>query len=363
MRAEVIAALLLGARAAEAGRIAAVRLTGARITGTLDLGHGVITVPVRLASCDIDGVIDLTGAKTRDIDLSGSRLAGLTAPLAEVDGNLGLSGCVCSGAVVLSGARVTGSLDLQDARLAHPAAVAFLGNRLTIDNDLVALRARVDGEFRLAGSRVGASVLLAGAELRNEGGYALHAPDMSAGARFLARDGFSAHGEVRLVGLRVEGDLNFRGAVLSNPGGAALLAYGIQTGGSVMLTEGFRSQGAIRLSRSRIGGAIFLEHAHLENPAGDAIRCRNTQAQTLHLGPGVEASGIADFRNSQFANIRDQAGIWPQRLRLSGLSYGELVPPQPPALRVAWLRRDVDATTRRWPPCTATSATTPEPGR
>ena len=48
IRAEIIAALLLGARAAEAGRIAAVRLTGARITGTLDLGHGVITVPVRL---------------------------------------------------------------------------------------------------------------------------------------------------------------------------------------------------------------------------------------------------------------------------------------------------------------------------
>jgi hypothetical protein len=145
IRAEVIAALLLGARAAEGGRIAAVRLTGARIAGTLELGHGVITVPVRLASCDIDGVIDLTGAKTRDIDLSGSGLAGLAAPLVEVDGNLGLSGCACSGAVVLSGAHITGSLDLQDARLAHPAAVAFLGNRLTIDNDLVALRARVDG--------------------------------------------------------------------------------------------------------------------------------------------------------------------------------------------------------------------------
>jgi hypothetical protein len=342
IRAEVIAALVLGALPAEAGRIAAVRLVGTRITGTLDLGHGVITVPMRLQRCELNDVIDLTGAKARDIDLSGSNLAGLTAPLAEIDGNLDLSGCECSGPVVLSGAHVTGALDLQEARLRRPGAIAFLGNRLAIDDDLIALRTSVDGEFRLAGARVGGSVLLTGAALRNEGGYALHAPDMSVGARFLARDGFSAHGEVRLAGLRIEGDLHFRDAILSNPGGDALLAYGIQTGGSVTLSEGFRAEGAVRLSRSRIGGGIFLDRARLENPAGDVIRCRNTQAQTLHLGPGLEASGIADFRNSQFANIRDEGAIWPRRLRISGLSYGELVPPLSPALRVAWLRRDVD---------------------
>ena len=342
IRAEVITALLLGAVPADAGRIAAVRLTGARITGTLDLGHGVITVPVRLRRCEVTNVIDLTGVKARDLDLSGSQLAGLTAPLAVIDGNLDLSGCECAAAVALSGAHVTGALDVQDARLTRPGAVAFLGNRLSIDDDLVALRATVDGEFRLAGSRVGGSVLLDGATLRNEGGYALHAPNMSVGARFLARDGFSALGKVQLAGLRVDGDLNFRNALLRNPGGDALLGYGIQTGASLALTEGFHAEGAVRLSRAKIGGAIFLEEACLDNPGGDAIRCRNTQAQTLHLGAGLEASGIADFRNSQFANIRDEDAHWPRRLRLTGLGYGELVPPLSAALRVQWLRRDVD---------------------
>ena len=244
---------------------------------------------------------------------------------------------------MLSGARITGALDLQDARLTHPAAVAFLGNRLTIDDDLVALRAGVDGEFRLAGSRVGGSVLLAGAELRNEGGYALHASDMSVGARFLARDGFSARGEVRLAGSRVEGDLSLRGAApVSNPGGDALLAYGIETGGSVSLSEGFRAEGAIRLSRSRIGGAIFLEHAQLENPAGDAVRCRNAQAQTLHVGPGVEANGIADFRNSQFANIRDKDASGRSGCGCPVSATASWRRRYPAPLRVAWLRRDVD---------------------
>ena len=50
---------------------------------------------------------------------------------------------------MVSGAHISGALDLQDVRLTNPAAVAFLGNRLTIDHDLVALRASVDGEFRL----------------------------------------------------------------------------------------------------------------------------------------------------------------------------------------------------------------------
>jgi len=68
IRAEVLAALLLGAQPAEAGRIAAVRLTGTRITGALDLAHGVIAVPVRLQRCELDGVLDLTGVKARGID-------------------------------------------------------------------------------------------------------------------------------------------------------------------------------------------------------------------------------------------------------------------------------------------------------
>ena len=342
VRASVIAALLTGAQQAEPGRIAAVRLAGARISGPLELGHGVVTVPLRLRDCELTDVIDLSGAKTRDVDLAGSTLAGLTGPLAEVDGNLDLSRCECRGPVSVSGAHVTGTLDLTGARLLSPGTMALLGNRLTVGNDLVALRATVHGEFRLAGARIGGSVLLSGAALRNEGGDALHASDMTVNARFLARDGFSAHGEVRLVGVHVGSDMNFRHATLSNPGGNALLGYGLQVGGSLGLSEGFASEGTVRLSRSRIAGGIFLEHARLENPAGDAIRCRNTQSQTLHVGPGLMVSGIVDFRTSQFANIRDEGATWPTALRLSGLSYGELVPSLPAADRVAWLRRDVD---------------------
>lgn len=342
IRAEVIAALLLGAVPAEPGRIAALRLNGAKVTGALALGHAQIPGPVRLRNCEFDSAVDLAGARTRDLDLEGSRFPGLNAALAEIDGNLSLARCGSSGEVVLTGAHVTGTLDMHGTRLRRPGAVALAGNRIVIDDDLYAVGVDIDGELRLAGARVGGSVMLMGAAVRNEGGRALYAPDMTVGARFLARDGFSACGEVRLATLRITGDLSFQGAVLSNPGGNALLAYGVQASQSVTLSEGFRAEGAVRLSRSKIGGAVDLDIARLENVAGDAIRCRNTQARTLHFGPGLETSGIVDFRSSQFANIHTDPASLPAQPRLSGLGYDEMTPRLPATTRVSWLRRDVD---------------------
>jgi len=49
VRAEVIAALLLGAVPPEPGRVAAVRLHGSRVAGTLALAHATITGPAELA--------------------------------------------------------------------------------------------------------------------------------------------------------------------------------------------------------------------------------------------------------------------------------------------------------------------------
>jgi hypothetical protein len=341
IRAGVIAALLLGVVPPEPGRIAAIRLVGARITGTLGLGHATVATPVRMQACEFDAAIDLSGAKARDVDLEGCALAGLIAPLAEIDGNLGLASCACAGQIVLTGAHITGALQLSDARVDNHGAVALLANRLVIDDDLLARRATVQGEWRLAAAQVGGIIDLTGATIRNEGGRALDASNIFVGARFLARDGFSAQGEARFARARVGGDLSLRGSQLSNPGGDALLAYGVEVGGDMALS-GVRADGAIRLSRATIGAAILLDGAQLVNPAGDALRCRNTQARTLTLGPGLEADGIVDVRQSHFAEIRDDPGCWPPRLRLSWLSYEALEPPLSAAERVQWLRRDVD---------------------
>ncbi|MBO0805433.1 MAG: pentapeptide repeat-containing protein, partial [Nocardiopsaceae bacterium] len=290
--AEVIAALLLGAAPAEPGRTAALRLDGARVTGTLDLGHSQVTGPVRLRHCEFDSVIDLSGARTRDIDLEGSRLSGLAAPLAGIDGNLSLIGCECSGQVALTGAHVTGSLRMQEASLDHPGHAALLANRLVVDDDLIAAEAVVNGEMRLAGARVGGIVLLDRAVVHAAGARrAVNAFNMHVALDVLARSGFAADGEVAFSDVRVGQNLDLRGASFRNPG-------------------------------------------------GNALRCRKTDARRLVIS-GVTADGMVDFRYSRFTVIRDEPP-WPEQLRLSGVSYDRLEPVLPAARRVEWLRRDAD---------------------
>ena len=113
IRAEVIAALLLGARRANPGRIAAVRLNGTRITGTLDLGHGLVTVPVRLRRCEVTDVDRPDGSEDaayRPVGLETVRPHRTArAPSTAISTSADAS---APGAVVLSGAHVTGSLDV-----------------------------------------------------------------------------------------------------------------------------------------------------------------------------------------------------------------------------------------------------------
>jgi hypothetical protein len=341
VRAEVIGALLLGAVQAEPGRIAAVRLEGARVTGTLQLGHSPIPGPVRLRRCEFDSVIDLSGARTREFDLDGSRLAGLTAPLAEIDGNLIMTGCHCSGQVVLTGAHITGALQLQRSLLDNPGQVALLANRLVIDDDLLAQEAAVNGEIRLAGAHVGGMIGLDSAVIKGGGRRAFNAYSLSVGASLFARSGFTAEGEVLLTGARIGQNLALRDAVLSNPGGDALVARGVQVVGYLSLS-GCSAHGAIRLSRAKVGAEIYFSGGRFTNPGDDAIRCRNADARLLALDQDMVTDGMSDFRFSRFAMIRDDPSCWPLQLRLSGLGYDALDPHLSAAKRVQWLLRDID---------------------
>ncbi len=342
IRAEVIAALLLGAVPPEPGQVAALRLDGARITGALSLGHSVIAGPLRLRECEFDSVIEMSGAKMRDVDLHGSRLAGLVAARTEIDGDLAISGGQCTGQITLTGAHITGALSFEDSRLRNPGAVALLANRLVVDDDLLAPRATVDGTMRLGGARVGGMILLDGTALRSEGGVAFYARNISVGARFLARDGFSCAGEMVLVDASIAQDLNFRGGALRNPQGNALVAWGVHVGRNLSFYRGSSVEGTMRLTGARIGAELLVTDARLADPRGEGMRWRHVHATTLTLGPGLSAETPVDLRFSRFSVIRDDQACWPAALHLSGLSYDALDPPLPALARVGWLRRDAD---------------------
>lgn len=341
IRAEVITALLLGAAPAEPGCVAALRLEGARVTGTLRLGHAQLAGPMQLRHCEFDTAIDLPGARIRDLDLGGSRLAGLNAPRAEIGGSLNLSDSACTGQVILTGAHITGTLQADDSRVDYPGGVAVHASRLAVDDDLFLPRSIINGQLRLAGARVGGVVLLDKTVIRaGDGHLAVYAVHLSVGIRLLARDGFTAFGEVALNGAVITANADFRGAVFTNPGGDALVANGAEIRGQLSV-DGCSAQGTIRLSHVK-ADEIYCYGGRFLNPGINALSCRYTEARALMIGQGLIIEGTADFRYSRFTLIRDDLSCWPGQLRLSGLGYDTLDPPLSAAQRVEWLRRDAD---------------------
>jgi hypothetical protein len=341
VRAEVIARLLLGAVAAEPGYVAALRLTGARVSGRLQLAYAEVTVPLRLADCHLDERPDLHGGRFRQVYFNGSALPGLDASLATIDGNLPLIGVRCRGPLRLTGTHIGGALLLNLATLEHPGGMALVGNRLVIGDDVLLDGASVVGELRLAGARVGGEIDLRRLRLRNPGGHAFAGYSLRVGANLRAGLGFSAEGRVTLVDAQVTGSVDLSGGTLSNPGGDALEAMGLTVGGRLDLCDGFRATGAVRLAGARVAGAIRLLGATLGNPGGIALDAQHVQARELDLRGEPRIDGVLDVRHARFDVLHDDPRGWPDELWLDGLAYAALDPPMPAATRLGWLARDI----------------------
>lgn len=313
VRAEVVAALLLGAEPARPGALPALRLTGARIAGKLMLSHADIGCVVAMGDCEFEEAIDLTGARTRELSLAGSRLAGIDATLAQIGGALDLSRCVCDGQVRLVGANIAGRLLLSSATVNNPGDVALYASRLRVEDDVFSDDAVVTGEYRLAGARIGGALALSRAKLDDPGGHAFYASNLSVGAGLVARHGLSVNGGIALSNVSVADGLDLSGARLSNPGGDALATRDLRIGTFIRLGDGFTADGAVRLAYAT--------------------------ARELVLRHG-EMTGELDLRHARFEIIRDDPHAWPRSLNLAGLSYNALDPWLPAYGRLDWLARD-----------------------
>lgn len=105
VRADVLAALLLGAAGTEPGYVPALRLAGARIEGELDLDHAEVSYRISLTGCDIPGLITTHNARLRNLSLLGCRVGALDLRGAHVEGDLDLR----------TAGAPTGLVDLRDA--------------------------------------------------------------------------------------------------------------------------------------------------------------------------------------------------------------------------------------------------------
>ena len=295
VRAEVVAALLLGAVEQVAGCVAGLRMAGAVVVGTVDVRGGVVGYAAVMTDCCLADGLVLAEATTRTVDLSGSILGDLDARLAVIGGHLVLDRCK-GREIDLREARINGSVSLLSAHLANPGGDVLNADVMTVDGDMD------------------------------------------------CRQGFQAEGGVALVGAHIGGALNLDGARLANPGGDALIADRMTVRGAMFCGAEFQAEGMVRLLGVHIGDQLGFRDVTLSNGGQAALVCEGLEADALWL-EFRKVTGTVDLIAARVKALYDQPGYWPVRLRLDGLSYDDLrpyAPPEGPAGRLAWLSRDQD---------------------
>ncbi|MFE9684071.1 oxidoreductase [Streptomyces sp. NPDC006285] len=296
VRAEVLAALLLGANSTPQGAVAALSLAGARITGSLDLAGGDIAHAVHLTSCRLEGAVRLRGSATRTIRMNDCHVPDVDAQMARVEGRFDLRG------------------------------TTLTGGRLALTN------AHVSGELNLNG-----------ATLVSGGRWALFAGGLVMEGAVFCRGGFTARGGLRLLGAQLPGGLFMDGARLENPEGEAILAKHA-TVRTVELTDGFSATGAVCLRGAHITDHLTLNGAALGEP-GASLDCSRMQAAEADLTPRTAPPGGIDLRGARIEVLRDNEVARSAAVRLEGLTYTSLHAEDATsqrsvgvARRVAWLR-------------------------
>jgi hypothetical protein len=300
IRAEVIAALALGALAGTPGRTPGVRLRGARVVGELDLRHGTIDVPLTLLNCTFADPVRLEQSVTKSIDLKGSHLIRLAATGAHIRGSL-----------TLNGAEITGGGD--DAALLQ---------LLTVDTDLRCTRLTCRGKLTLINTRVGSALRLNYARLSNPGDIAINIGGMVVGSSFYFSDA-TIEGHVRMPGLIVGGVISMVRSKLTHPPTEGHIAHQSITADS-MSTRGnaffdnVTSAGQIDMTGAAFGGRLSFKAAQLscamEWPA--LVANSATVARGLYIGDGFRSKTGVRLTGVQVTGHLDVFGMAPDSGRL-----------------------------------------------
>lgn len=302
--------------------LGAVRVPGAKIGGSLDLGnahlHNTTDGPaldadaLRVDGCvflhngftavadSADGAVRLISAQVGDaVDCDGASVRNSIGPALygdrmEVNGGVflrdGFTATARSsrGAVRLRGAHI-GSLTCRSATVINTAGAALEASELRVDTGVtlhgrfVASAGGIDAAVLLVSAEIGGNLECIGSELRNSSGVALRAEQMTVNGSMFLRKGFTAwasspRGAVRLLGTRVRGDLSCVGARLTNQTGPALGADGLHVSGSILLRQGFTARG------DHHGATLEMDGVQ-----ADGIDCTDARLHNLN-GPVLNLS-------------------------------------------------------------------------
>ena len=202
------------------------------------------------------------------------------------------------GAVRLNGAIIGGQLSCDGARI----GMDKLGDSLVCDGlrtgGTVSLDmadgqpCTTDGAIRLTGAEITGSLNCANAQLGTDAeNNSLLADELKVSVGVLLDRQFTALGAIRLPGANITGQLRCRASRITgtDEDGDSLVCNGIRIGGPAYLDEGFLTAGAVVLSGADIGGLVTLGSARI----GQNAKHYSLVADGLRAGRDVLADEIA----------------------------------------------------------------------
>jgi hypothetical protein len=301
VRAEVIAALLLGVQPVEAGHIPVVSLKGARISGRLVLAFARIDTTLLLQDCYFEQRPDLYFAALGFMSMQQSIVPGLVGSNLRVDGHLRMTGCSFTGEVALRGAKIAGGLLLDGAQMRPAGGFALDADRVEVAGDVLLDGGfSAQGEVRLSNARLGGSLALADAEISARERPALSADNVRIEGSIHAYRA-QIEGQIRLQHASLKGGLFLSGARLSNPDGPAILGARLDAEEGLFLDH-LSCDGEVQLSHARIGRTLTLADAELNGGrSGRALTVAGASVEGPLDGRGLTARGTLSLSGAHIA--------------------------------------------------------------
>ncbi|GIH99406.1 pentapeptide repeat-containing protein [Planobispora takensis] len=375
VRAEVLTALLLGAREAEPGTTPGVRLAGARVTGPLDLSDATVTVKLHLLNCVIPDTVDFTDATTRGMRFRGCAMGRVRGARSTVDGLLEFDGSAVGG-LRLDNAHITGQFRLAGTHLAPPAG----GNRapeagppqdithpfteeevrrrghdryqwalwaggLTVDGGAFLRRLRATGGLRMVGAKFHGGLYLQEASITATGPAGLPAVERVTGSATEPATGSTAEpatGSTADPAVESTAGSAADPAVESTADPAAAKVYAVYAdfleSSAAEFSDGFTAAGTVRLRGARINGVLSFDRAVLKAP-DRSLHLSHMQVDELILKPAA-IEGEINLSYSRIGVLMDGLAAYPDHVHLNGLTYEALRGSWTVAGRLSWLCRD-----------------------
>ncbi|GGP41813.1 MULTISPECIES: oxidoreductase [Streptomyces] len=311
VKARAVALLLLHGPPALPGRVAALKLNGVQIVGTLNLSGGTVTPYVELNNCRFENEVLLPECRVTTVRMVNCAIPRIEAARLQTEGDLHLPRCRIARGIRLTDAHIGTDLLLNQAVI-HPdrKGRSIAADGLSVAQDLQAELIESYGEVSLRAAKVGVTFSLRGSRLVNpEGRRALNAPQLT-----------------------VERTLYMTAAAVS-PGATETTTppYGTNYSGTPARgtrVQPFVCEGGLRLDDGRFGDAVDLQSARFVMRDYQELSLRRVQTPELRfLGERPERGRVV-LSGARVVNLVDMSTSWPGPggLAMGGFSYDNLIP-------------------------------------